>query len=237
MEFHDKGSRSPKWRYNLRESFPTCIPLIALLPFGVPYLGEWFILWLRSFVYSIPQRESVREYSNIKCSCGEYSKRKRGKSYPPRKRKKRRRVCVHKESTVYIELPKLVSKSESEKRGECQILELQLVQPSHGLSCIGATTELTPFLFESSFSKVALIPFNLHVCVSLSITSISWDQLGFVLWSSWFFTCHYISWFSVVPICMPLSKPKLHISRVCWRWTLNIDTTPFSPFAIWLFLG
>ena len=80
---------------------------------------------------------------------------------------------MHKESTVYIELPKLISKSESEKRGECQILELHLVQPSHGLSSIGATTELTPFLFFRSFSIVALIPFISTCVFPLSITSIS----------------------------------------------------------------
>ena len=73
---------------------------------------------------------------------------------------------MHKESTVYIELPKLISKSESEKRGECQILELQLVQPSHGLSCIGATTELTPFLFETLIFQSRTNPIYLHVCVS-----------------------------------------------------------------------
>ena len=66
------------------------------------------------------KRESVCEYSILKSPCGEYSKRKEGKQNPHRKRKKntkRKRVCEQQESTVYIELPKLLSTIETEKRG------------------------------------------------------------------------------------------------------------------------
>ena len=53
------------------------------------------------------------------------AKERVGKQIPHTKKKrktqKKKSVCVNKESTVYIELPKLLSTSESEKRGKCHI--------------------------------------------------------------------------------------------------------------------
>ena len=114
-------------------------------------------------------------------------------------KKKKKSLCVNKESTVYKELPKLLSTSESEKRGKCHIKSFIFVQPSHGLSCIGATTELTPFLFVRSFSIVALIPFistcvfpyleiNLFLLCGHRGSLLAITYLGFRLFQ---FACHF----------------------------------------------